>query len=56
MLLNIAENLKEYARVKVSPVEEKAEKPLKGDAKPKSVEAIKEMAEKQQAFVKLDSA
>lgn len=54
MLLNIAENLKEYAKIKVSPVEEKAEKPSKGEAKPKSIESIKEMAEKQ-AFVKLDS-
>ena len=55
MLLNIAENLKEYAKIKVSPVEDKAEKSVKGEAKPKSVESIKEMAEKQ-AFVKLDSS
>ncbi len=46
MLLNIAENLKEYAKIKVSPVEEKSEKPAKGEQKPKSVESIKEMAEK----------
>lgn len=31
MLLNIAENLKEYAKIKVSPVEEKSEKPAKGE-------------------------
>jgi hypothetical protein len=47
MLLNIAENLKEYAKIKVSPVEEKPEKPAKGEQKPKSMDSIKEMAEKQ---------
>jgi len=31
MLLNIAENLKEYAKIKVSPVEDKAEKSVKGE-------------------------
>ena len=55
MLLNIAENLKEYAKIKVSPVEDKAEKSVKGKQKPKSIESLKEMAEKQ-AFVKLDSS
>lgn len=55
MLLNIAENLKEYAKIKVSPVEEKSKAPAKGEAKPKSIESLKEMAEKQ-AFVKLDSS
>jgi len=46
MLLNIAENLKEYAKIKVSPVEEKVDKPVKGETKPKSIETLKEMAEK----------
>jgi hypothetical protein len=46
MLLNIAENLKEYARIKVSPIEEKSEKSAKGEQKPKSVESIKDMADK----------
>lgn len=55
MLLNIAENLKEYAKIKVSPVEEKVDKPVKGETKPKSIETLKEMAEKQ-AFVKLDNS
>jgi hypothetical protein len=46
MLLNIAENLKEYARIKVSPIEEKSEKSAKGEQKPKSMESIKDMADK----------
>ena len=48
MLLNIAENLKEYAKIRVSPVDDKKEpeKTGKGESKPKSVESIKEMAEK----------
>ena len=48
MLLNIAENLKEYAKIRVSPIDEKkeTEKTGKGESKRKSVESIKEMAEK----------
>jgi hypothetical protein len=52
MLLNMAEDLKEYAKIKVSPgvstgADSKAtDKDDKKDKKPKSVESIKEMAEK----------
>jgi translation initiation factor IF-3 len=52
MLLNIAEDLKEYARVKVSPGGEKKAEPKKGEKKPKDLDSIKEKAESQ-AFVKL---
>ena len=52
MLLNIAEDLKEYAKVKVSPGGEKKAEPKKGEKKPKDLESIKEKAESQ-AFVKL---
>jgi hypothetical protein len=40
MLLNIAENLKEYAKIRVSPVDEKKEpeKTGKGEGKPKSID------------------
>ena len=48
MLLNIAENLKEYAKIRVAPIDDKKEpeKSSKGESKPKSVESLKEMAEK----------
>jgi len=59
MLLNIAEDLKEYSKIKVSPaapeekqVDEKKEK----EKKPTSAESIKKMAEKQANFVKIDTA
>lgn len=52
MLLNIAEDLKEYAKVKVSPAGEKKPEPKKGEKKPATADAIKDKAESQ-AFVKL---
>ena len=67
MLLNIAEDLKEYAKIKVAPgvqdfVQATATTEKKGskssnnkDTKQKSEKELKDMAEKQ-AFVKLDSS
>lgn len=55
MLLNLAEDLKEYAKIKVAPGNDKKQQDSsKGEKKPESMEELKQMSDKQ-AFVKLDS-
>jgi len=47
MLLNIAEDLKEYAKVLVSPVSEKKDQAKKGgEDKPMTLDEMKGMAQK----------
>ncbi len=56
ILLNLAEDLKEYCKIKVSPAAERKGKGGKGAAgerKPESAEEIREKAEAQAGFVKL---
>jgi hypothetical protein len=55
MLLNIAEDLKEYAKVKVSPGNIEAKEPeIKNEKKPKTVDEVSKKA-KQQMFVNAET-
>ena len=55
MLLNIAEDLKEYAKVKVSPGNNEAKEPeIKSEKKPKTVDDVAKKA-KQQMFVNAET-
>jgi len=44
MLLNIAEDLKEYAKVLVSPVQDKKDQAKQGENKPMSLDEMKNLA------------
>lgn len=53
ILMNLAEDLKEYAKIKVSPMADKKTESKPGEKKPRTFDDIKGRAEEQAEFVRM---